>query len=141
MPAGRPRKAEIKRHPLNMRTTKDVRERLEAAAGAAGRSLAQEVEFRLERSFHADDLLGGSEAADLGRRMAVAFGHALTDSADLDPVARYAIGMVEVLDALVKAHPYPDQLDLDLICGSLKGRRESRRLMRQQFKRREPANG
>ena len=42
---------EGKRHPLNMRTTKDVRDRLEAAAAASGRSLVQEVEFRLQKSF------------------------------------------------------------------------------------------
>ena len=41
---------EGKRHPLNIRTTKEMRDRLEAAATASGRSLAQEVEFRLEAS-------------------------------------------------------------------------------------------
>jgi uncharacterized protein (DUF1778 family) len=40
-----------KRYPLNMRTTKEIRERLERAAAKSGRSLAQEVEYRLERSF------------------------------------------------------------------------------------------
>lgn len=40
-----------KRYPLNMRTTKEIRERLEAAAAASGRSMAQEVERRLENSF------------------------------------------------------------------------------------------
>jgi TraY domain len=40
-----------KRYPLNMRTTKETRDRLEAAAAASGRSLAQEVEHRLEQSF------------------------------------------------------------------------------------------
>ena len=34
-----------------MRTTKEARDWLEAAATASGRSLAQEVEFRLEASF------------------------------------------------------------------------------------------
>ena len=34
-----------------MRTTKDVRDRLDAAATESGRSLAQEVEFRLQKSF------------------------------------------------------------------------------------------
>lgn len=43
-----------KRHPLNMRTTWAVRSRLEDAAIASGRSLAQEVEYRLERSFDRD---------------------------------------------------------------------------------------
>jgi hypothetical protein len=34
-----------------MRTTKVIRDKLERAAAAAGRSLAQEVELRLEQSF------------------------------------------------------------------------------------------
>ncbi len=41
----------MKRYPLNTRTTKELRDKLEAAAKAAGRSLVQEVEFRLERQF------------------------------------------------------------------------------------------
>jgi predicted HicB family RNase H-like nuclease len=40
-----------KRYPLNMRTTKELRDRVDVAAMASGRSLVQEVEFRLERSF------------------------------------------------------------------------------------------
>jgi hypothetical protein len=39
-----------KRYPLNMRTTRELRSALEAAAQASGRSLAQEVEMRLELS-------------------------------------------------------------------------------------------
>ena len=42
---------EGKRTPLNMRTTRELRERLEREAADSGRSLAQEVEARLERSF------------------------------------------------------------------------------------------
>jgi hypothetical protein len=45
------RKADIKRYPLNMRTTKSLRQKLEKAAAQSGRSLAQEVESRLEQSF------------------------------------------------------------------------------------------
>ena len=45
-----------KRFPLNMRTTSAVRARLEAAARASGRSLAAEVEYRLERSFVIEDV-------------------------------------------------------------------------------------
>ena len=51
------RHAEQKRYPLNMRTTKAVRERLERAAAKSGRSLAQEVERRLERSLDLDQHL------------------------------------------------------------------------------------
>ena len=39
-----------KRHPLNMRTTAKLRLQMEAAAEKSGRSLAQEVEYRLEAS-------------------------------------------------------------------------------------------
>jgi hypothetical protein len=40
-----------KRIPLNMRTTQELRDRIEAAARASGRSLVQEVEYRVEQSF------------------------------------------------------------------------------------------
>lgn len=46
-----------KKSPLNMRTTKALRKRLEAAASKSGRSLVQEVEIRLEISFAREDLL------------------------------------------------------------------------------------
>ncbi|WP_267428228.1 hypothetical protein [Methylobacterium sp. GC_Met_2] len=48
---------ENKRSPLNMRTTAKLRDALEAEASKADRSLAQEVEHRLEKSFEEDDLL------------------------------------------------------------------------------------
>jgi TraY domain len=44
-----------KKSPLNMRTTQVLREKLEKAAGVSGRSLVQEVEFRLEQSFDRED--------------------------------------------------------------------------------------
>ena len=44
-----------KRYPLNMRTTKTLRDSLSAAIRQSGRSLAQEVEHRLERSMHSDE--------------------------------------------------------------------------------------
>ena len=50
---------EGKKSPLNMRTTAALRDKLEAAAGESGRSLVQEVEYRLEQSFAMDALLGG----------------------------------------------------------------------------------
>jgi hypothetical protein len=40
-----------RRYPLNIRTTKEMREKLGAAARRSGRSLTQEMEFRLEQSF------------------------------------------------------------------------------------------
>jgi hypothetical protein len=46
-----------KRYPLNMRTTKELRDKVEQAAMATGRSLVQEVEVRLEESFLKQNLL------------------------------------------------------------------------------------
>ena len=67
-----------KRYPLNMRTTAATRANLEKAAAASGRSLAQEIEHRLERSLereaslaaHAEALLGGRRSASLFRALA-----------------------------------------------------------------------
>jgi len=57
---GRPPKGPYhgKSKTLSTRITAELRSRLEEAAGATGRSLSQEIEFRLERSFE--------KAADFG---------------------------------------------------------------------------
>lgn len=57
-PMGRPKKpdSEAKRYPLGMRTTLEMQRKMQDAARASGRSVAQEVEFRLERSFRDDEL-------------------------------------------------------------------------------------
>jgi hypothetical protein len=67
-----------KLHPLNMRTTAEIRTRLVKAAADSGRSLAQEVEHRLERSFQnketlegaLNDVLGGPATAAALRHLA-----------------------------------------------------------------------
>jgi hypothetical protein len=67
-----------KRFPLNMRTTKGIRDRLESAARANGRSLAQEVEHRLEQSFFGEDarahFFGGADLDALCQQIAGAVG-------------------------------------------------------------------
>jgi hypothetical protein len=50
-----------RRYPLNMRTTKALRDKLDQAKSASGRSLLQEVEHRVENSFRMDELFGGAE--------------------------------------------------------------------------------
>lgn len=73
--------AGAKRYPLNMRTTKEIRERLETAASASGRSLALEVEDRLERSFQKQDLLSEVLMLTFDRPLAgllIALGHAIS---------------------------------------------------------------
>jgi hypothetical protein len=68
------RKEVGKRYPLNMRTTWEMRERLEVEARASGRSLAQEVEFRLQQSIKETDYLleefGGAVAFKLMKSLA-----------------------------------------------------------------------
>lgn len=49
---GRPRERdEVKRAAITIRTTSAIKEQVKAAAEANGRSVTQEIEFRLERSF------------------------------------------------------------------------------------------
>ena len=66
-----------KRYPLNMRTTKELRERLERAAAESGRSLAQEVEHIVEWHFNFGTLFRhvvGVEADRAIRPLMVFFG-------------------------------------------------------------------
>lgn len=48
---------EGRRVPLSLRTTQSVRSRLDLAAIQSGRSLTQEIEFRLEKSLEQDELV------------------------------------------------------------------------------------
>ena len=72
-----PRKAlggEARKVALNMKTTADVRERLEAAALVSGRTLTHEVEHRIQSSLDQEYLLratfGGGLQAEMFRRLA-----------------------------------------------------------------------
>lgn len=79
-PRGRPAlpPQEVKRHAIGFRTTKDLRDRLQTESEASGRSVAQEVEIRLQKSFderqtlnaHMADVLGGARLAALFRLFA-----------------------------------------------------------------------
>jgi len=48
-------KGDGKKQPFNMRTTAALRKKIETAAGKSGRSLVQEVEYRVEMSFHHEE--------------------------------------------------------------------------------------
>ena len=65
-----------KRAPLNTRTTLQLRDKVAEASKETGRSLAQEVELRLEQSFKSDDAInaafGGKELASLFRLLGAA---------------------------------------------------------------------
>ena len=59
-----------KRRTLTTRITEKTRARLEDAAAASDRSLSQEIEFRLERSFEKEDSVGGQLHFTLLRQLA-----------------------------------------------------------------------
>lgn len=48
---------------LSIRISRELRDKLDAAVAASGRTLTQEVEMRLERSFMRDEFVGGPETA------------------------------------------------------------------------------
>jgi hypothetical protein len=54
---GKKKALDGKRYPLSMRTTFDIRQHLEKASAASGRSLAQEAEVRIEQTFAAEKSL------------------------------------------------------------------------------------
>lgn len=62
---GRPRKPEWKKRriPFSWRTTPDIRDRLIAAAEASGRSIAGEIEYRVQCSFANEDTASAVRAA------------------------------------------------------------------------------
>lgn len=68
---GRPRHGEaVKRAPMNMKTSPELRSRIEQAAELSGLSMSQEVERRLIDSFSLEDQLGGPRRVGLFRLMA-----------------------------------------------------------------------
>lgn len=108
---------EYKRRMLTTRITDDIRTKLDAAAGAAGRSLSQEIEMRLESSFQAEGQLREALELTLGPQVAalvLLIGFAMRDTArwpgrPFSPVkllsepflfAQAAAAATKVLDAL-----------------------------------------
>lgn len=68
---GRPRKyAAGPGDYVGFRAPRDLKERLEVAANAAGRSLSTEAQFRIERSFDRQNLLGEALELAYGREAA-----------------------------------------------------------------------
>ena len=63
-----------KRQVVTMRMSDSMRDRIKAAATAAGRSVTQEIETRLERSFQEERSMGGPEANLAARMLSSAIG-------------------------------------------------------------------
>jgi hypothetical protein len=132
-----------RRYPLNMRTTAALRAKLDAAKAASGRSLLQEVERRVERSFEQDELFGGPEGRRVVYEMGTAFLLAGQFSAGSDvPVREWlrdsavcATALASAVDALARTLPAFDNDDalkllVNAIIGRLAGRSEMRRTER-----------
>ncbi len=60
-PKAKPAKRGDRRKTTSTRITPETRAKLEATAAQSGRSLAQEIEFRLEQSFEGDEAFGGRQ--------------------------------------------------------------------------------
>jgi hypothetical protein len=102
-----------KRFPLNLRTTKEIRELLEEAARTSGRSLAQEIETRVEQTFRRDAAYGGVEGWRLSYTMAASFLNAAERAGEdwtRDSIA-YVRGAAAVLDDLLIKVPHDDNRD------------------------------
>ena len=114
---------EGKRYPLNMRTTRKVRDMLEAAAGQSGRSLTQEVEFRLEQSLRDEEAryesFGGRHNYSLMRVLGSAIAAAETIKGttwveDLDlfrEVRSIVLTILVAYEIAVRESPSPSRAD------------------------------
>lgn len=138
-----------KRYPLNMRTTLETRQRLERAARASGRSLVQEVEYRLDKSFSDEDwqkrIFGGLKARPATERMVAAFlsegqmaarlsGLISDEPADkavdkkidwIDNRECYLAAMFGAFHANMLAVPNVTAEDIHLWCEAVKGRAQT----------------
>jgi hypothetical protein len=106
---------EAKRHPLGIRTTKKLKDLLQRAADSSGRSVAQEIEFRLEQCFSLETILGGQEALLPAAAFALAGQHVAEVSGH--PAAEwrndrhcYEEAMLALLEVLWRQHPAPGDI-------------------------------
>jgi len=104
---GRPRLPDDrgKRYPIALRTTKELKERLGLASDASGRSLAQELEFRLERSFAVQDITEVVRplSSQIGELVLLIIGLRDGLSAPQNPVAQAVVDAGSIQDLLAKA--------------------------------------
>ena len=85
---GRPVKPEreLRRHAIGLRTTKTLYDRIHAAAEKAGRTVSQEIEYRLEQSF------GPMEVPDTAPRETVlTLQHLATIEQKIDSLGAYLV--------------------------------------------------
>lgn len=101
---------DAKRAALNIRTTTALKERLQAAGEASGRTMSQEADLRLEQSFARDDAAGSRGASVLGdvARLAATITEAQTGKSWTDDADTYLRVRKAVLAFMVANQP-PDR--------------------------------
>lgn len=124
--AGRPTRREGERLSKNrtFRVRGPLDEQLRKSADNSGRSVSEEIEYRLERSFAEDNAFGGGPVKQMALRMAVAFetggraaaaasGHPGWTSAEwiLDPGC-YRTAVFAVIETLLKVYPGANLTDI-----------------------------
>ena len=114
---GRPPRGEYvdKRKTLSTRITSDLRDRLDKSADESGRSLSQEIEFRLEQSFRDEKALyrefGGQKTYNVMRFLAQIpyFAEQMTRQSWLEDRETFQIVMKAIETILEKALPLPKE--------------------------------
>jgi TraY domain len=122
-----------KRHPLNMRTTAETRDKLEAAAVASGRSLAQEVEYRLNSSFTDEGVFPDKSLKLWAYHLTGVFHErgkfeaGMRGQPDMkvdewmaDPLI-YQSAMFDVIRTLIRQQPHPERERVELYLEHLAG--------------------
>jgi hypothetical protein len=118
-----------KRNNLTFRTRDQLRDQLERTAAAAGRSISEEIEYRLTLSFSHDDAFGGPAMRRIAMMMALTFRSAGDLSSSGKPVAEwindpdvFCRAMFGTIYALFRAIPNVTDEDIALEIEGLKGR-------------------
>jgi hypothetical protein len=118
-----------KRNNLTFRTRDQLRDQLERAASTAGRSISEEIEYRLTLSFSHDDAFGGPAMRGIAMMMALAFRSAGNLSSDSKPVAEwindpdvFRRAMFGTIYALFGAIPNVTDEEIAMEIEGLKGR-------------------
>lgn len=117
---GRPATGEkAKREVIAVRATQEFRAKIDRAAAASGRSMSQEIEYRLEQSFKEDEDLGGVEQAEILRLTQTIMDHVsarmgrswLEDATGAEIVASAVSRLLRILAAFVESSSEPAPLD------------------------------
>jgi hypothetical protein len=117
-----------KRNNLTFRTRDQLRDQLEKTAAAAGRSISEEIEYRLTLSFSHDDAFGDPAMRRTAILMATAFHSAGNLSSSGKPVAEwinnpdvFRRAMFGTIKALFGAIPNVTDEDIAMEIEGLKG--------------------